>query len=212
MLLPVIGFRASTRVNVPMNNDGRSEITKILLDLHADDIDRRAAADRLFEVTYNELRRLASGLRRRARPDGSLQTTALVHEAYLNLVDDTRVEWQSRAHFFGIAARAMRQILVDNARRRNAAKRGGGWQKVALDDALGLTAASDVEVLCLEEALTRLGEMHKRMARIVEFRIFGGLTVAEIAQVIGFSRQTIHSDWRVAKMWINRELAEGNLR
>jgi RNA polymerase sigma factor (TIGR02999 family) len=194
-----------------MRDEDRSEITQILLSLGADDIDHRKAADQLFEVAYAELRKLASGLMRGERSDHTLQSTALVHEAYLRLVDGTRVEWQNRAHFFGIAARAMRQILVDHARRRAAAKRGGGWHKITLDDALGLEAPSDVEVLDLEAALTRLAEMHERMARIVELRIFGGLKVVEIAHVIGLSRQTVHDDWRVAKMWINRELAEGSL-
>ncbi len=194
-----------------MRDVDRNEITQILLSLDADDIDHHKAADQLFEVAYAELRKLASDLLRGERSDHTLQSTALVHEAYIRLVDDTRVEWQNRAHFFGIAARAMRQILVDHARRRAAAKRGGGWQKITLDDSLGLEAPSDVEILDLEAALTRLAEMHERMARIVELRIIGGLKVVEIAHVIGLSRQTVHDDWRVAKMWINRELAEGSL-
>jgi RNA polymerase sigma factor (TIGR02999 family) len=194
-----------------MRDEDRNEITQILLSLDADDIDHHKAADQLFEVAYAELRKLASDLLRGERSDHTLQSTALVHEAYIRLVDDTRVEWQNRAHFFGIAARAMRQILVDHARRRAAAKRGGGWQKITLDDSLGLEAPSDVEILDLEAALTRLAEMHERMARIVELRIIGGLKVVEIAHVIGLSRQTVHDDWRVAKMWINRELAEGSL-
>jgi RNA polymerase sigma factor (TIGR02999 family) len=193
-----------------MRDEDRTEITQILLSLDADHIDHRKAADQLFEVAYTELRRLASDLMRGERPDHTLQSAALVNEAYLRLVDDKRVKWQNRAHFFGIAARAMRQVLVDHARRRGAAKRGGGWRKVTLDDALGLEAASDVEILHIEDALNRLAGMHERMARIVELRIFGGLKIVEIAHVIGLSRQTVHDDWRVAKMWINRELAEGN--
>lgn len=193
-----------------MGDEERSEITQILLSLDAEHIDRHKAADRLFDVAYSELRRLASDLMRGERPDHTLQSAALVHEAYLRLVDDKQVKWQNRAHFFGIAARAMRQILVDHARRRGAAKRGGGWQKVTLDDDLGLEEASDVEILHIEDVLTRLADMHERMARIVELRIFGGLTMVEIAHVIGLSRQTVHDDWRVAKMWINRELAEGS--
>ena len=194
-----------------MRSEDRSEITQILLSLDADHVDHRQAADQLFEAAYTELRRLASDLMRGQRPDHTLQSAALVHEAYLHLVDDKRVKWQNRAHFFGIAARAMRQILVDHARRRGAAKRGGGWQKVTLDDDLGLEAAAAVEILHIEDALNRLAEMHERMARIVELRVFGGLTIAEIAHVIGLSRQTVHDDWRVAKMWINRALAEGSV-
>ncbi len=190
-----------------MSDDGRHEITQILLDLHADHVDHRAAADRLFEVVYGELRRLASGLMRGERTDHTLQSTALVHEAYLRLVDDSRVEWQNRAHFFGIAARAMRQILVDYARKRSTEKRGGDWQKITLDDALGLEEASLTELLDLEEALKRLTEHDERMARIVELRVFGGLTGEEVAHVMGVSRQTVQNEWRVAKMWLRHQLA-----
>jgi RNA polymerase sigma factor (TIGR02999 family) len=193
-----------------MCNEDQNEITQLLLSLGAGDLDPRKADDQLFRVAYTELRKLASDLMRAERSDHTLQATALVHEAYLHLVDDTRIEWQNRAHFFGIAARAMRQILVDHARQRAAAKRGGGWQKITLDDTFGLETPSDVEVLDLEYILTRLGEMSERMALVVELRIFGGLKVVEIAHLIGLSRQTIHDDWRVAKMWINRELAKGS--
>jgi len=210
MLLFGIGFRKGTWGNGLMCDADRNEITQLLLNLGAGDIDHRKAADQLFQVAYAELRKLASNLMLGERSDHTLQSIALVHEAYLHLVDDTRVEWQNRAHFFGVAARAMRQILVDHARRRAAAKRGGGWQKITLDDALGLETPSDVEIRDIENARTRLGEMNERMARIVELRIFGGLKVVEIAHVIGLSRQTIHDDWRVAKMWMNRELVEGS--
>jgi RNA polymerase sigma factor (TIGR02999 family) len=193
-----------------VRDGSRHEITQILLALHAEQVDYRVATDRLFGVVYDELHRLASDLMRRERADHTLQSTALVHEAYLRLVDDSQIEWQNRAHFFGIAARAMRQILVDHARRRHAAKRGGSWQKLTLDEALGLEAVPDVEVLHLEEALVRLAGMHPRMAQVVEFRVFGGLKIIEIAHVLALSRQTIHDDWRVAKMWLCRELAEGS--
>ena len=196
-------------VRVLMSEPGRHEITEILLDLQSDRVGHQAAADQLFEVVYGELRRLAAGLMRGERADHTLQSTALVHEAYLRLVDDSRVHWQNRAHFFGTAARAMRQILVDFARKRAADKRGGGWQKVTFDDALGLEDASAAELLDLEEALRRLAEHDERMARIVELRVFGGLTAKEVAHVVGLSRQTVQDDWRVAKMWLRHQLADG---
>ena len=198
-------------VRVLMSEPGRHEITEILLDLQSDRVGHQAAADQLFEVVYGELRRLASGLMRGERAGHTLQSTALVHEAYLRLVDDSRVHWQNRAHFFGTAARAMRQILVDFARKRAADKRGGGWQKVTFDDALGLEDASAAELLDLEEALRRLAEHDERMARIVELRVFGGLTAKEVAHVIGLSRQTVQDDWRVAKMWLRHQLADGGV-
>jgi RNA polymerase sigma factor (TIGR02999 family) len=194
-----------------MSDHGEHEITQILLDLHSDQVEHRAAADRLFEVVYGELRRLASGLMRGERTDHTLQSTAVVHEAYLRLVDDSRIEWQNRAHFFGIAARAMRQILVDYARERATGKRGGGWQKVTLDDGLGLEEGSVAEILGLEEALTRLAEHDARMARIVELRVFGGLTVKEVGHVVGLCRQTVHEEWRVAKMWLRHQLVDGGV-
>ncbi len=192
-----------------MGDQRRPEITRILRDLHSDKVDHRTAADRLFNAVYEELRRLATDLMRGERADHTLQSTALVHEAYLRLVDDSRIDWQNRAHFFGIAARAMRQILVDHARRHRRAKRGGGLRKITLDEKLDLEAASDVEILQLEDALVRLAEMHPRTTQVVEMRVFAGLKIKEIAHVLGLSRQTIHGDWRVAKMWLSRELAEG---
>ena len=161
---------------------------------------------RLSELVHDELRRVAGGLMRRERADHTLQPTALVHEAYLRLVDETAVAWENRAHFFGVAARAMRQILIEHARRRGAAKRGGGWQRLTLDG-LQIAAASDVEVLELEEALQQLEKMDERMARVVELRLFGGLKVDEVARVLGISRRTVYVDWRVARLWLVHQLA-----
>jgi RNA polymerase sigma factor (TIGR02999 family) len=192
-----------------MSDRKRHEITQILLDLHADKVDHRSVVNSLFDAVYAELHRLATDLMRRERSDHTLQSTALVHEAYIRLVDDSRIEWQNRAHFFGTAARAMRQILVDHARGRLAAKRGGAQKRVTLDESLGLATVPDVEILDLEQALVSLAEMHPRSAQVVELRVFGGLKVTEIAHVLGLSRQTIHDDWRVAKLWLCRELAEG---
>jgi RNA polymerase sigma-70 factor (ECF subfamily) len=187
----------------------RHDITQILLDIRNDRLGHCDAANRLFEVVYAELRDLASGLMAHERPDHTLQSTALVHEAYLRLVDDSRIEWQNRAHFFGIAARAMRQILVEHARRHRAARRSGAWKKLTLDESLNLGTVPEVEILHLEDALHRLSELHPRTAHVVELRVFGGLKITEIAHVLSLSRQTIQDDWRVAKMWLCREFANG---
>ena len=187
--------------------DPRIDLTQLLLAVQANEGHEPGAARQIFAHVYDELRRMAAGMMRRERVDHTLQSTALVHEAYLRLVNDSVVPWENRAHFFGIAARAMRQILVDHARQKAAAKRGGGWDRITLDERLGIQAAPEVEVLHLEAALNRLGEMDSRMARIVELRVYGGLTAEEVALVLGVSRRTIQDDWRVAKMWLARELA-----
>jgi RNA polymerase sigma-70 factor (ECF subfamily) len=186
-----------------------SDLTQLLLDLRSGSARNPAAAGRVFEAVHDELRRAAAALMRRERPDHTLQPTALVNEAYLRLVDGTRVEWQNRAHFFGIAARAMRQILVDHARARAAEKRGGGWERVTLDERLEVLSHREIDVFELDDALSRLGEMDARMARIVELRFFAGLTVEEVAHVLEISRRTVQREWRVAKMWLARELGGG---
>jgi RNA polymerase sigma factor (TIGR02999 family) len=192
-----------------MSQPPRPDLTQLLLGLTSETERDPAAAGRVFELVHGELHRLAANLMRRERPDHTLQPTALVNEAYLRLVDGTRVEWQNRAHFFGIAARAMRQILVDHARMRAAEKRGGGWERVTLDEQLMPNVASEVDLTELDDALTRLGGLDERMARIVELRFFAGLTVDEVAHVLGISRRTVEREWRVAKMWLARELGGG---
>jgi RNA polymerase sigma factor (TIGR02999 family) len=132
-----------------------------------------------------------------------------VNEAYLRLVDGTRVEWQNRAHFFGIAARAMRQILIDHARERAAEKRAGGWERVTLDERLDVISHREIDLFELDDALSRLGEMDDRMARIVELRFFAGLTAEEAAHVLEISRRTAQREGQVAKMWLARELGGG---
>ncbi len=194
-----------------MSDASQTEITRILVRLREEKIDHRAAADRVFELAYEELHRLASDRMRRERADHTIQPTALVHEAYLRLVDASKIDWQCRAHFFGIAARAMRQILIEHARRRGAAKREGGWERVTFDPELGLEATPDVKLLRLEEALTHLDEMDERMAKVVELRVFAGLKVKEVAQVLGVSPRAVDNDWSVAKMWFSRTLAGGAL-
>jgi RNA polymerase sigma-70 factor (ECF subfamily) len=188
-----------------------SDVTQILLALQAGKVGDETAANRIFELTYDELRRLAAGLLKGERADITLQPTALVHEAYCRLVDQSRVGWQNRAHFFGIAARAMRQILVDHARRRARVKRGGGRQHVTFVDAMGVAPRQEVEILDLDDALTRLGELHERMGRVVELRVFVGLTAKEVGHVLSISERTVHDDWRVAKMWLRRELSEATV-
>jgi RNA polymerase sigma factor (TIGR02999 family) len=143
------------------------------------------------------------------RPDHTLQPTALVHEAYCRLIDDSRVGWQDRAHFIGIAARAMRQVLVDHARRRAAAKRGGSWQRLTFNEKLGIAAVSETELLDLDGALRRLADLDERTARVVELRVFGGLTAEETGHVLGVSRSTVQRDWDMARMWLARELGKG---
>lgn len=183
-----------------------SGLTDVLLSLQTDESGGGEAARRVFELAYDELHHIAVHLMRGERGGHTLQPTALVHEAYCRLVDQAQVQWQTRAQFFSIAARAMRQLLVEHARRKGAAKRGGDWQRVTLDDRLGAAEQSEFETLDLDAALNRLSAMDERMGRIVELRVFGGLTASEAAHVLGISRRTVLNDWRVAKMWLAREL------
>jgi RNA polymerase sigma factor (TIGR02999 family) len=169
----------------------------------------QAALDKLMPLVYDELHRLAHHYMSRERPDHTLQTTALVHEAYLRLVDQTHVRWQNRAHFFGIAANLMRQILVNHALRHRAAKRGGAAYKLTLDEAVAVSEEPDVDLLALDEALTRLAALDARQARIVELRFFGGLTVEETAEVLNVSPATVKREWNVAKAWLHCTLTTG---
>jgi RNA polymerase sigma factor (TIGR02999 family) len=180
------------------------DITRILQDCRNGG--NPGATDRLVEALYPELRKVARALMRRERPDHTLQPTALVGEVFLRLVDQTRIEWRDRAHFLGVAARVMRQVLVDHARRRAAGKRGAGVRRVAFDESLGHGLPKDVEILALHEALTRLSEIDPRGAQVVELRVFGGSTVEEIARTLGVSKRTVDDDWAVARMWLAREL------
>jgi len=186
-------------VAIPDNN----EVTQLLANLRSGE---NQAHDQLFPIVYNELRKIAANYMRRERSDHTLQATALVHEAYMQLVDQTRVTWQSRAHFFGVAAQLMRRILVDHARTQNALKRGGDAQKLSLDDSLGLASGPPVAFDELDEALTRLQQLDANQAKIVELRFFGGLTVEEVSEVIGSSTATIEREWRMAKAWLHGQL------
>lgn len=166
----------------------------------------RQALDDLIPLVYQELRRVAARARRRERSDHTLHTTALVHEAYLRLVDQREVRWQNRAHFFAIAAQAMRRILVDRARRHRAAKRGAGADVVTLTEVADWPAVARLDVLALDEALARLAAFDPRQSRIVELLCFGGLTVDEAAEVLQVSARTVHREWAVAKAWLYRTM------
>src|SRR5436190_998909 len=167
--------------------------------------DERALA-RLTPIVYDELRRLARRYMKRERAGHSLQTTALVNEAYLRLADYKRMHWQDRAHFFAVSAQAMRRILVDHARRRNL-KRGAGAEHVPLDDAAVIGADPSADFVSLDDALNALAEMAPRKAKVVELRFFGGLSVDETAEVLGVSSITVMREWKSAKAWLYRELA-----
>jgi RNA polymerase sigma factor (TIGR02999 family) len=167
------------------------------------------AREKLVPVVYAKLRELAAGYLRRERPDSTLSPTALVHEAYLKLVDQRRTQWRNRAHFFAVAATFMRRILVDQARRRLAERRGGGLAKVSYDDAFTVAAAGErpVELLALDGALEDLAAMDALQGRIVELRFFGGLTIDETAEATGTSPATVSREWTIARAWLYRRLS-----
>ncbi|MGD8330648.1 MAG: sigma-70 family RNA polymerase sigma factor [Acidobacteriota bacterium] len=160
----------------------------------------------LFPLVYAELRKIARAHLRRERRDHTLQPTALVNEAYLRLVDQERVEWNGRAHFFGIASQMMRRILVDHARRRNAVRRGAGAHKVTFDEAVAAGDDGEVDLVALDDALERLASLDPEQGRLVELRFFGGLTIEETAEVMGTSPATVKREWAIARAWLFREL------
>jgi RNA polymerase sigma factor (TIGR02999 family) len=164
------------------------------------------ALEELMPLVYRELRRLAHRHLGRERPDHTLQTTALVHEAYLRLVDQKDASWQNRAQFFAVAAQIMRRILVDYARARQYAKRGGGAQMVELDEAMVVSTDRAAAVVALDEALLRLAELDCRKSRLVELRFFGGMSIEETAEILGVSPGTVMRDWTLAKAWLRREM------
>jgi RNA polymerase sigma-70 factor (ECF subfamily) len=178
-------------------------VTALLADWSRGD---SSALDQLLPLVYAELRRIAARQLRSERVNHTLQPTALVHEVYLRLVDQRQVDWQDRAHFLGVAAQTMRRILVDHARRHGAQKRGEGQQCVSIDDAKEIAASQEVPLLALDHALGRLEAVDPELARIVELRAFGGLTIEEAAHVLKVSPSTVKREWRTAKAWLNREL------
>ena len=181
----------------------RQDITQMLEAMSAGD---PGAPGKLLPLVYDELRRLAHGYMRRERSDHTLQATALVHEAYIQLVDWKNVSWQNRAHFFAAAAKMMRKILVDYAREKNALKRGGGLRTIALDDAVSFADRKQVDLIPLDDAISALAEFDPQQARIVEMRFFGGLSIEETAHTLGISESTVKRDWQIAKAWLFNRL------
>lgn len=183
--------------------DPRRQVTEILLDLRSGD---DAALDALFQRIYDDLHRIARRQLRKEADGHTLCATALVHEAYLKLVDQTRVKWANRAHFFAIAARVMRRILVDHARRHRAAKRGGDWERLDLDDVEIPVDERAGVLIGLDDALERLARLNPRLSQVVECRFFGGMTEEEIAAALGVTERTVRRDWVKAKGWLHQAL------
>jgi RNA polymerase sigma factor (TIGR02999 family) len=185
-------------------HEAPSRVTELLQGWRAGD---RKALDALLPLVYDELRRLAHHHLRNERPDHTLRSTALVHEAYFRLVGQDFPQWESRSHFFAIAAQLMRQILVDYARRHRASKRGSGACMLTLDDAVVLPRRKDVDVVALDDALNTLAEIDPRQSRVVELRFFAGLSLEEISEVMGIATATVQRDWTAARAWLHREIS-----
>lgn len=179
------------------------DVTQLLLQMEHGD---RHAVDLLLPVVYRELRRLAAGYLQRERGGHTLQPTALVHEAYMRMVDQSRVHWQNRAHFFGVAAQMMRRVLVDHARSQGARKRGGDVEKTQLGEELVASLERSSELVAIDDALIALEQLDPAKARIVELRFFGGLSIEETAAATGVSVATVNRQWRMAKAWLFSEL------
>ncbi len=189
-----------------MGNKSAHEITRLLRSWGEGDA---SALDALVPLVYDKLHQLAHHYMRREGEGHILQTTAVIHEAFLRLTRSRSTDWEDRTHFFGICARLMRQILVDFARREKAQKRGGDAFRLELEDARDLSAQRDIDLLALDEALTRLSRLDERKGRIVELRFFGGLTVDETAEVLRVSADTVTRDWRLARAWLLKEMSNG---
>ena len=192
-------------LTVVMSTGSPNQITDLLLAWNSGE---PTALERLVPLVEAELRRLARTYMRRERAGHTLQTTALINEAYVRLIDAKRIRWQNRAHFYGLAARLMRRILVDFSRERNYQKRGGGAYQITFDERLAITGTDNPDLLALDEALTELGQVDERKAQVVEMRFFGGLTEKEAAIALGVSAETARRDWRLAKAWLLRRLSE----
>lgn len=188
----------------PNDEIAAEQITDLLVSWGNGD---KAALDRVIPLVYQELRRLAHQQMRRERAGDVLQTTALINEAYLRLVDYARVRPRDRAHFFAIAAQAMRRVLIDLARSRGSAKRGNGTQRVSLDEAANISNEPTADMIALDEALKQLAAIDPRKAQIVELKYFGGMTIEEAAEVLGVSTPTVERDWQTAKIWLHREIS-----
>jgi RNA polymerase sigma factor (TIGR02999 family) len=186
-----------------MQTSQKGDVTLLLQQLSAGN---REAVDKLIPVLYDELRRLAAYYLRQERSNHTLQATALVHEAYLRLVDQGEVHWQNRSHFFGVASQVMRRILLDYARKHGAVKRGGEVAHVSLEDAVVFCEANAAELVALDELLNRLSSLDPQQGKVVELRFFGGLSVEETAELMNISPATVKRDWSMAKSWLSREL------
>jgi RNA polymerase sigma factor (TIGR02999 family) len=188
-----------------MNKSPPNEITERLIAWGAGD---RAALDQLLPVVYQELRRMAGNYLRQENPGHTLQPTALVHEAWLRLIDQARVDWRNRAQFFGVAAQMMRRILVDHAKAKHREKRGGDAVKLSLDDVINLSGERAADLLALDDALDELTRVDERKSRVVELRYFGGFTIEEIAQILEVSPETVMRDWKLAKAWLYQQIRQ----
>jgi RNA polymerase sigma factor (TIGR02999 family) len=187
-----------------MSSPGNSDVTQLLIAWHGGD---ESARDRMVPLVYRELHDLARRYMAGERPDHPLQPTALVHEAYLKLVDTKRIRWQGRGHFLAVAAQAMRRILVDYARRRDQARNAGGQRPVTLDEELLGGVLPETAIVAINDALDALARTDPRKVQVVEMRFFGGLSVEETAEALGVSGETVHRDWRLARAWLRAELA-----
>ena len=183
------------------SSDG--QVTLLLKAMNRGD---KSAADQLLPLVYTELHRLAKGYMSRERRDHTLQPTALINQAYLRIAQQENVEWQNHSHFIGFAANVMRRVLVDHARERNAAMRGGKQVRVDLDEGIAVSKERSAEILLLEDALTRLEQLNPRQAKVVEMRYFGGLSVEEVASVLGIAPRSVKRDWALARMWLFEEI------
>lgn len=193
---------------MPHPDPDRLDITRLLATLGKRTALDAESREELAAQIYPELRRLAAGLMSRERAGHTLQPTALANEAWLRLVDADRVEWEGRAHFFGAAARCMRQVLVDHARARGAAKRGGDRQRVTFDDDLISGHDADFELIALNDALDKLAALDERAAKVAEMRLFAGMTIPEVAAALDVSPRTVDGDWATARLWLSKELAD----
>jgi len=193
-----------TKLPDPAGTGSRAEVTRALKSLSAGD---STAVERLIPLVYRELRSMAAAFLRRERPGHTLQPTELVNEAYLRLVEQKRVDWQGKTHFFAVGAQAMRRVLVDHARARLRRKRGGGVRPVEFSESLQISSGRDGDVLALEEALQALERLDPAQARMVELRFYGGLTVAEVAEVMGLSKRSVEREWTMVRAWLRRELS-----
>jgi len=185
----------------------QSNVTQLL---HEASNGNRQSLDQLLPLVYQELRSLADSFMRRERSSHTLQPTALVHEAYIRLIDQRNVNWEDRAHFMSIAAETMRRILVNHALAGNAAKRGGKETKVSIDEAIGFPGGAEIDLVLLDEALTNLASFDPRQSQIVELRFFGGLTVKEVARVTNLSTATVEREWRTAKAWLHDQIVRND--